>query len=361
MKLRHFCYIFLLLVGVQNASGRKIKLVDGKATPETQALYKNLLQLQQTAVMFGHHDFPSYGIGWRGDKDRSDVKDITGDHPAVYSLDMHRINDQKIEHVKEIYRRGGVCMLVWHQDNPLTEGAGKPYPQGTAWDNTPCVGQILDKKTNLHKKYCERLDGVAAALHKMKDDEGRPIPVIFRPLHEHTQAWNWWGSKATTDEEFKNFWRFIVRYLRDEKDCHNVIYAISPQMDEVYPDARGRLLYRWPGDKWVDFIGMDCYHGYNAKAFAANVEALSELAKEKGKPVGVTETGLEKNHTEKYWTKDCLPALKGKWCSMVVAWRNEKESHAFGPYPGDASAQDFMDFYKDSYTLFLRDLPPMYQ
>mgnify|MGYP006334901661 FL=1 len=102
MKIWRIISFFLLLVAVQTASGRKIKMVDRKATKETRALYKYLLQLQQRAVMFGHHDFPSYGIGWRGDKDRSDVKDITGDHPAVYSLDMHRINDRKIELVKDI-------------------------------------------------------------------------------------------------------------------------------------------------------------------------------------------------------------------------------------------------------------------
>lgn len=361
MKIRHFICLFLLLVGVQTASGRKIKLVDRKATKETRALYKNLLQLQQRAVMFGHHDFPSYGIGWRGDKDRSDVKDITGDHPAVYSLDMHRINDRKIEHIKEVYRRGGVSMLVWHQDNPLTEGPGQSYPKGTAWDNTPCVDQILQEGSELNRKYCERLDKVAEALHKMKDDDGKPIPVIFRPLHEHTQSWNWWGSSATTEEQFRAFWRFIVRYLRDKKDCHNVLYAISPQMDAEYEDARGRLLFRWPGDEWVDFIGMDCYHGRNAQAFKKNVIALSLLAKEKGKPVGVTETGLENNHTADYWTKDCLPALKGQWCSMVVAWRNEKPSHAFGPYPSDVSADDFRLFHADPYTLFQKDLPPMYK
>ena len=356
-----FSLFFLFATAFCLARTPRLRMVDRHATPETRALYRNLWKLQQEAVMFGHHDFPSYGIGWRGDSDRSDVKDITGDHPAVYSLDMHRINDRKIEFIKQVYQNGGLSILVWHQDNPLTEGPGKPYPQGTAWDNTPCVSQILQEGSDLNIKYRKRLDQVAEALHKMVDDEGRPIPVIFRPFHEHTQSWNWWGSKAATDAEFKLLWQFVVKYLRDEKDCHNVIYAISPQMDEVYADARSRLLYRWPGDKWVDFIGIDCYHGRNTKAFVANVKALSALSKEKGKPVGVTETGLENNHTVDYWTKDVLPAIKGQWCSMVVAWRNEKPSHAFGPYPSDASASDFKLFYEDSYTLFQRDLPPLYK
>lgn len=343
-------------------ANRKLKLsmVDPKATPETKALYANLYLIQQHSVMFGHHDFPSYGVGWKGDPGRSDVKDICGDHPAVYSLDMNNINEQKIENIKEVYRHGGVSMLVWHQNNPLTEGPGKRYPEGTAWDNTKCVDQILTEGSEMNVKYKKRLDGVADALKAMVDDNGKPIPVIFRPLHEHTQKWNWWGSQATDDGEFQAFWQFIVRYLRDEKGIHNVIYAISPQMDEVYKDPKGRILFRWPGDQWVDFIGIDCYHGKWTSAFASNVKALSEIAHEKHKPVGVTETGLENNHTADYWTQSCLPPIKGNWCSMVVAWRNEKTSHAYGPYPSDISATDFQQFYEDTYTVFQTDLPSMY-
>lgn len=111
-----------------------------------------------------------------------------------------------------------------------------------------------------------------------------PIPVIFRPLHEHTQTWNWWGRSATTDSEFIAFWRFIVSYLRDTKGIHNVIYAISPQMDEVYDDPVGRILFRWPGDEWVDLVGIDCYHGRNRKAFESNVKALAEVSERVHKP-----------------------------------------------------------------------------
>jgi mannan endo-1,4-beta-mannosidase len=46
---------------------------------------------------------------------------------------------------------------------------------------------------------------------------------------------------------------------------------------------------------------------------------------------------------------------------MVVAWRNERPGHAYGPYPGDASADDFIQFYKDGFTLFESDLPDMYK
>lgn len=360
--------LLLVLSGYASGKGKRLKapektilkMVDPDATPETKALYANLWCIGLNGVMFGHHDYPSYGIGWRGDKDRSDVKDIVGSHPAVYSLDMAGINDTKIRHIQEAYKRGGVCMLVWHQNNPLTEGPGKKYPVGTAWDNTKVVDQILKEGSPMNLKYKARLDDVAEAFRKMVDEKGRPIPVIFRPLHEHTQTWNWWGSSATTEEEFIAFWRFIVSYLRDTQGIHNVIYAISPQMDAVYEDTEGRLLFRWPGDEWVDFIGMDCYHGRNTRAFESNVKALVGVRELKHKPVGVTETGLENNHKADYWTQDVLRVLRGEPCAMVVAWRNDNPRHAYGPYPSDVSAEDFKRFDADEWTLLERDLPDMY-
>jgi len=78
-------------------------------------------------------------------------------------------------------------------------------------------------------------------------------------------------------------------------------------------------------------------------------------------PVGVSETGLENNHTADYWTSDVLKPLRSYPVSMVVAWRNERPGHAYGPYPGDASADDFIQFYKDGFTLFESDLPDMYK
>lgn len=338
----------------------KLSLVDKQATFETKALYANLWLIQQKGVMFGHHDYPSYGVGWKGDADRSDVKDITGDHPAVYSLDMRGMDQTKIENIKAVYKRGGISMICWHQFNPLTESPGAPYPVGTAWDNTKVVDQILTEGSAMNIKYKETLDVVVANLLSMKDENGKLIPVIFRPLHEHTQAWNWWGSTATTEQEFISFWKFIIHYLRDEKDVHNVIYAISPQMDAVYPDTKSRLLFRWPGNDYVDFLGMDCYHGRNTAAFISNVTSLSELSLSLMKPAGVTETGLENNHPADYWTKSVLEPLKGKTCSMVVAWRNERTGHAYGPYPSDASASDFKTFFNDNSTIFENDLPKMY-
>ncbi len=342
-----------------------LTIVDKNATSETKALYANLWNIQKIAPMFGHHDYPAYGVGWRDVDGASDVKSLCGDYPAVFSADLSGIEKGGSENlskipverlrtlIKQCYVRGGVIMLCWHQPNPLTGG--------DAWDNTKVVDKILTDGSSINIMYKTWLDNIAIFLTSLRDDNGKLIPVIFRPLHEHTQTWSWWGSTATTDAEFIGFWRFIVNYLRDTKGVHNLLYVISPQLDMDYGSGTtDRLKFRWPGDDYVDILGMDCYHGTNTAAFKSNLSYLSALSSKMKKPAGVTETGVASGRASDYWTKQISEPTKGVYCSMVVMWRNESESHAFGPYPGDNSATDFIKMYGTKSLKFEKDLPAMY-
>jgi len=346
-------------------SATNLTIVDKNATQETKALYANLWIIQKIAPMFGHHDYSAYGVGWRDIDGASDVKSLCGDNPALFSADLSgieqgetvNVNNISVDRlrtlIKQCHGRGGVIMLCWHQDNPLTGG--------DAWDNTKVVDKILIEGSTINIKYKSWLDNIASFVQTLKDDNGKLIPVIFRPLHEHTQTWSWWGSSATTDNEFIALWRLIVNYLRDTKGVHNMLYVISPQLDLNYgAGTTDRLLYRWPGDEYVDILGMDCYHGTNSSAFASNLAYLSALSTKKKKPAGVTETGIPSGRASDYWTKQILEPVKGVNCSMVVMWRNESETHAYGPYRGDNSAADFIKMYGTKSFKFEKDLPPMY-
>lgn len=54
----------------------------GGKTPETVALFQSLKQAERKGILFGHHDDTAYGIGWEGDKGRSDVKSVCGAYPG---------------------------------------------------------------------------------------------------------------------------------------------------------------------------------------------------------------------------------------------------------------------------------------
>ncbi|WP_423126655.1 glycoside hydrolase family 26 protein [Gaoshiqia sp. Z1-71] len=348
----------------------QLVMVDPNATETTRALYSNLWKIAEKGFMFGHHDDLWYGRYWYNESGRSDTKEVCGDYPAVFSVDFAQIMDDRYwssqesnairrKVILEARERGEVITACCHLNNPLTNG--------DSWDNSnnDVVKNILTEGTPTRAKFISWLDRLAVFALNLKDKDGNLIPVIFRPFHEHTQTWSWWGSKCTTNDEFIGLWKMTIEYLRDKKGVHNFIYAISPQMDQVYAETRERLLFRWPGDEYVDFIGMDCYHGTNTDAFNSNLKHLSTLSREKNKPCGVTETGKESFEISDYWTRCLLTPLTGKRISLVVMWRNkyvssESDKHFFSVYPGHVSAPNFIIMYNRDASLFSNDLPDMY-
>lgn len=350
-----------------------LSIVDKDATLETKALYSNLWKIQSTGTMFGHHDDLLYGRNWITEPGRSDIKDVCGDYPAVFSVDFAEIMDDRsatatlnadrTRVIKEARARGEVIMANAHLNNPLTGG--------DSWDNSnnKVAQQILLEGSSTNIKFKSWLDKLATFANNLKDADGKLIPIIFRPFHEHTQTWSWWGSSTTTQQEFISLWQFTIDYLKTQKNVHSFIYAISPQLDVV--GTIDSFLFRWPGDNYVDFIGFDSYHGTNTAAFSSNLRNLTNLSQQKKKPCGVTETGIEgilKNGApyDTYWTNEISTPLTGKKVSMVVMWRNKYDPthtgiHFFAPFQGHSSASNFQVLFASPIMLFSKDLPKMYQ
>ena len=354
-------------------------LVDSLATAETRALYSNLWAIKDTGFMFGHHDDLWCGRYWIGTEGRSDTQEVCGDYPAVLGIDFAELiddrydsdpttNEWKLRSVKQAYDWGMVTIVCLHLDNPLTFNApgAEHYNIGGAWDNrdNTVVQKILADSTDVHATYKVWMDRLADILKNLKGSDGKTIPVILRPYHEHNHTWSWWGSKCTTEQEFINLWQWTVKYLRDTKGVHNAIYAISPQIDSQQDE--GAYLERWPGDEWVDFLGMDCYQGINNLVFTSNLKTLSRLSQSKIKPCGVTETGVEAFTKTTYWTENIHAPMTGRKVSLLVTWRNkyvggnESDTHYYSVYPGHPSAPDFVKMYKMDNTIFRLDLPDMY-
>ena len=344
-----------------------LSLADADATAETKALYANLWAIRDKGWMFGHHDDLMYGRKWYGTEGGSDTKEVCGDYPGVYALDLASLMDERsateqeenalrIKLMKQAYNRGMVITACLHLNNPLTGG--------DSWDNSSnqVVAEILKKGSATQTKFNGWLDKLANVAKTLKGADGKNIPTIIRPFHEHTQTWSWWGKSCTTEQEFIGLWRYFVDYMK-AAGVHNFIYAISPQMDGQKVESD--FLFRWPGDSYVDFIGMDCYQGINNNVFVNNLKVLSTLSTKKRKPAGVTETGVEGFKVADYWITNIAAPMAGRKMSMLVTWRNkydpmEQGSHYFSVFPGHVSVDSFKEMYGRSDTFFCNDLPKMY-
>ena len=379
--------LFVLAIGICTGCGRPIvssaatadtergsELVDKKATPETVALFHNLMELSKNHTLFGHQHATEYGHGWAGDKDRSDVKSVTGSHPAVIGIDLSGFSGQRagaIEKEKErlrkvaadTYNRGGVVTISWHFNNPVSAG-------GFYWKDSvslPAVRYIVPGGS-AHNQYKDILRGIGQWANSTRGKDGKLVPMIFRPYHEFDGGWFWWGAPHNTKEEFVSLWQFTVSYLRDSLGVHNFLYAFSP--DNLFT-TEYKFLERYPGGAWVDMVGMDNYGDmgrdgkYNLEAAMQKLKVVSDYAIKANKLAAFTETGLESIPNVAWWNDVLLKVMRtgNLRLSYVLVWRNDQHSptHYYAPFPGHSSVPDFLKFYNDPYTLFEKDLKNIYQ
>ncbi|HET7896077.1 MAG TPA: glycosyl hydrolase, partial [Flavisolibacter sp.] len=157
-------------------------LVDAKATPETKALVQNLKALSNEHTLFGHQHATEYGHGWSGDVNRSDVKSVTGSHPAVIGVDLSGFSGRPADAVQkekervgkivtDTYNRGGVVTVAWHFNNPVSAG-------GFYWKDSvslPAVKYIIPGG-EAHDQYKEILRGIGEWANHVKGADGKLVP-----------------------------------------------------------------------------------------------------------------------------------------------------------------------------------------
>jgi hypothetical protein len=351
---------------MKNATG----LVDEEASVETVRLYNGLQLLLNKGIMFGHQDDLAYGVGWKYHPGRSDIKDVTGDYPAVQGYELGHLElDEPVnldsvpflrmqDFIRTTYIDGGVITISWHLRNPLT---GK-----TSWDPAPgTVASILPggEKNELYKNW---LGKVARLLTAPKGSRGENIPVIFRPFHELNGNWFWWGKAHCTPEEYKKLFQFTVTYLRDSLNVHNFLYAYNTDRFS----SKEEYLERYPGDEFVDLIGFDVYQrGIGTavnerfiKEVGSMLTMLEEMAVSRKKIPALTEFGFGTVPDSTWWTNVFWPTLKDHKISYALAWRNagykpdSKSYEFYVPYAGHPSTHDFIKFYNEPRSLFLKEV-----
>ena len=348
-----------------------INTVDPEATQETKALFANLRTLAPDRLLFGHQDALAYGVAWKEwNPCRSDVADVCGMHPAVFGWDvgklgqrLHNIDTVDFlamqEWMREVFRMGGINTISWHMDNLVTGG--------DSWDTGANVVRAILPGGNRHAAYVAKLDLFAEFVRELKVGFlfKRAIPIIFRPFHEHTGRWFWWGQPHCTPEEYKALWRFTVSYLRDVKGLHNLLYCYSP---DIFRD-REHYLECYPGDEWVDILGVDDYHDLSARGNSQDLirrlRTVVELAEERGKVAALTETGQEKIPQPDWFTQRLLgPILADPVASRIawaLVWRNARPDHHYAPFPGHPAVADFLKFAAHPHTAFAGELPELYK
>lgn len=325
---------------------------DINATSKTISLYNTLLSNKGKKILLGQHGF--YSPVYPTLDCQTYV--ITGKWPVMLGLDydssLHRnrfnINssqatgnyDQKAIYTqlaKQHYRRGGIISIAWHMNNWVTLGDSKDLT------GSP-VKNILPGGSS-RAAYLSKLDTFAAWCKSFTDDNGNLIPVIFRPFHEGDGGWAWWGFPQCRNDQYVDIFRDIVTYLRDTKGVHNIIYAYCSGAfsSDCYTGTR------YPGDDYVDIIGIDAYsNDDDTAATFVYLKRAAQAGQDKDKPVIMFEGYRDQNNYYRpdYWTwlidQFLSDNLLGQF-SVVSFW----ESTTYGPSASRGDANNYQKLSTD--------------
>ena len=352
-------------------------MVDKNASTETVALFYNLRNSGKTKIIIGQQDaFNSF----YQNSGSSDIKKTTGNDPSILGSDFMFITDKDnpnnnwyiqqenkiIQDTKDAYAKGMINTFCWHLREPYNEKSF--YSADMTSEQRTDAFKSLAPGGKFNDWYKKKLDKVASVVSNLKDTNGKQIPIIFRPFHEFDGNWFWWGANYCTAEEYISVYRFTVNYLRDTKNVHNILFAFSPDNSYTTPSS---YLSRYPGDDYVDILGMDNYGDFDNKgtsgASLANskLKLISDLAISKNKIAALTETGYRVTSTtpaiNNWFSTYLYDAITNNnlQIAYVMFWNNTSSGY-YVPTPGTSNVADFQNFTLKSKIILQNNISKMY-
>ena len=186
----------------------------------------------------------------------------TGKYPAIKGFDFIEVNTdfapffggrQQVNEAIEWWegKNNGVALLP---NNPEIRGivtfcwhwrAGNNnefYTNRTRF-RIPWNDGKLDTKSEDFQAILQDLDRVTARLNTLKE---RDIPVLWRPLHEASGGWFWWGASGR--RQYIALWEFMYDYFTYEKGLNNLIWVWNADHPDWLPDPAT-----------VEIVGVDLY------------------------------------------------------------------------------------------------------
>jgi len=166
--------------------------------------------------------------------------------------------DEAIEWSKE---SGGLCAFTWHWNVP--KDIDNPEGGYAFYTNEITNFSQVNAVTPGTKEYETVIHDIDLIATKIQRMESEGVTILFRPLHEASGAWFWWGLQgrdSATNEVFQKLWYMIYDRLENYHKLTNIIWVWNGQNPHtaIHPNA-------------FDIEGIDRY--YDQEDISA--EALS--------------------------------------------------------------------------------------
>ncbi len=395
----------------KTALASAVSLADPSADASVRRVYAYLQAVGASdSVIYGHQNDISHKAG-SPELSNSDTKDVTGSISGIFGIDTlsltgneysaQRYNEEYHKNLEltaknnvkaaamltnEAIQEGAIVTLSAHMPNFANVKENPDYQSGQpSYAKYDFTGYSPNDTTNdpmnqilpggkYNKVYTAYLDMIADYAKQVKG------AVLFRPFHENTGSWFWWGAAFCDPETYKNVYRYTVEYLRDTKDIHNILYEYGPGSEAESVEEYSE---RYPGDAYVDLVGFDMYDrapkddGVFMAQFKKELGIVESFAKQHKKLVAVTETGaandaapddnqtalLKKDNGNRDWYNQILDIVSASEASYYLLWANFSKKDGFytpyvdavnadGSLRGHEMLDNFIDFYNDNRSIF---------
>ena len=322
-------------------------LVNKNSTANTKKLYSFLKDSYGKYVITGQQ----CDGGINGNEFKA-IKNLTGDYPALLGLDMMDYTPSRtalgasssaVEKAIEFANKGGIVTFCWHWNAPteyLNSTANSPdgwwggfYTQSSKFD----IAKVMNGQDAKGKKLLDR--DIKEIAKQLKRLEKAGVPVIWRPLHEGSGGWFWWGAKGS--DAYKKLWKYLYKELTNTYGCNNLIWVYNGQSADWYP-----------GDEYVDIVGEDIYPGNHV--YDPQVSRFRQAINygSKTKITALTENGC-------IFDIDSSVSINALW-SWFMTWGGEFTVNGSNYSEKYTEKSVIKKMYASKYSLTLGSLPKIY-
>lgn len=270
--------------------------------------------------------------------------------PAMLGVDLSGAEygdvDYSIEQAVQWNNAGGIVTISWHWK--IDNLDGKPRAFYTKETDFNLANVLKNKNSTLFQNLLLDIDNVAKELKILENNN---VPVLWRPLHEASGGWFWWG--ASGKNAYLELWDILYDRLVNYHNLNNLIWVYNGLSPEWYV-----------GDNKCDIVSYDSYYSnpkrknyekdsVNSKAFEKCYNASSNkiIMLSENDFIFNIDKAFEKNMK---WLSFCT------WCREFVceSYINENGKIVYKPEYNEAysTKEELVSVYSNNKVLSLEKL-----
>ncbi|MBE6851161.1 MAG: hypothetical protein E7504_05430 [Ruminococcus sp.] len=278
---------------------------------------------------------------------------LTGKIPAIrfgdlegYTQNSTAAKSNAIAACESWAERGGIVGLMWHWDAPT--GVSSVYSKDTDFSLIDALTDkdlaLLDQE-EIDELYDEGgiteecytilrdIDSVSAELKVLAEKD---IPVLWRPLHEASGDWFWWGSDGSN--AYRWLWELLYTRMTEYHELNNLIWVWNGQSADYLVD-----------ENMYDIASLDIYLPEET-AYSSRYEQFVLLSRMTGgeKMLALSETSSIPNMNDMF-RDNCIWSFFGLWYGEYLIGEDGEYSEKY------TTADDMVALYNSEAVLTLGD------